>query len=209
MLTPIVWWVVAPELPPGVLSGTPLYSPLKPTPIQQMLCHQQCQICPVGWTVPIVSSLLHCWLTSLSLQQTFMVILIVINIYISSFNDVDPSHIMLVDCCMLYCREWGPRLTVWWCRPPWSISLAFFPFLLAFLFRHTQHNSTKPKSDHKPTTYPTKCLHQYSADEGISSYHPVCMHGGQTLMLYGCTYLLSGVGGSWWSSKTQKNKKFR
>ena len=27
--------------------------------------------------------------------------------YFSSFNDVDLSHIMLVDCCMLCCRECG------------------------------------------------------------------------------------------------------
>ncbi len=26
----------------------------------------------------------------------------------SSFNDVDLSHIMLVDCCMLCCQECGP-----------------------------------------------------------------------------------------------------
>ncbi len=25
----------------------------------------------------------------------------------SSFNDADPSHIMLVDCCMLYCHVTG------------------------------------------------------------------------------------------------------
>jgi hypothetical protein len=35
-------------------------------------------------------------------------ILIVINIFFSSFNDVDLLHIILVDCCMLCCQECGP-----------------------------------------------------------------------------------------------------
>jgi hypothetical protein len=39
---------------------------------------------------------------------TNMVIKIVIIIILSSFNDVDPSHIMLVDCCVLFCWECGP-----------------------------------------------------------------------------------------------------
>ena len=30
----------------------------------------------------------------------------------SSFNNADPSHIMLVDCCMLNCRECGPIAAV-------------------------------------------------------------------------------------------------
>ena len=30
----------------------------------------------------------------------------------SSFNEVDLSHIMLVDCCMLCCRECGPIAAV-------------------------------------------------------------------------------------------------
>ncbi len=35
------------------------------------------------------------------------------NTYIfSSFNNADPSHIMLVDCFMLYCRECGPIAAV-------------------------------------------------------------------------------------------------
>jgi hypothetical protein len=41
-----------------------------------------------------------------------VVILIVINICFSSFNGVDLSHIMLVDCCMLCCRESGPIAAV-------------------------------------------------------------------------------------------------
>ena len=32
--------------------------------------------------------------------------------FFSSFNNADPSHIMLVDCCMLYCRECGPIAAV-------------------------------------------------------------------------------------------------
>ncbi len=45
---------------------------------------------------------------SLLTQRAIIVILIVINICFSSFNYVDLLHIMLVDCCMLSCRECGP-----------------------------------------------------------------------------------------------------
>ncbi len=40
--------------------------------------------------------------------RALIVILIVINILFSSFNGVDLSYIMLVDCCMLCFRECGP-----------------------------------------------------------------------------------------------------
>jgi hypothetical protein len=49
---------------------------------------------------------------SSSTQRAIIVILIVINIFFSSFNDVDLSYIMLVDCCMLCCREGGPIVAV-------------------------------------------------------------------------------------------------
>ncbi len=49
---------------------------------------------------------------SSSMQCAIIVILEVINISFSSFNDVDLSHIMLVDCCMLCCRECGPIAAV-------------------------------------------------------------------------------------------------
>jgi hypothetical protein len=45
--------------------------------------------------------------------------------------------------------------------------LHFTPFLLAILPRHTHHNSAKPISNHMPTTYPTKYLRQYMADEDV------------------------------------------
>jgi hypothetical protein len=32
--------------------------------------------------------------------------------FFSSFNDVDPSHMMLVDCCVLCCRGCGPIAAV-------------------------------------------------------------------------------------------------
>jgi hypothetical protein len=67
----------------------------------------------------------------------------------------------------------------------------FYPISPSILSRHTHHNSAKPKSNHNPTTYPTKYLSQYLADEDISSHHPLRMYGGQTPVLYGCTYLLS------------------
>jgi hypothetical protein len=44
-------------------------------------------------------------------RRAIIVILIVIYFF-SSFNDVDLSHNMLVDCCMLCCRECGPIVAV-------------------------------------------------------------------------------------------------
>ena len=40
----------------------------------------------------------------------------------------------------------------------------------------TCHKSANPKSDRKPTTYPTKYLRQYWADEDISSNNPLPMY---------------------------------
>jgi hypothetical protein len=37
---------------------------------------------------------------------------ILLVIFFSSFNDVDPSHMMLVDCCVLCCRVCGPIVAV-------------------------------------------------------------------------------------------------
>ena len=48
----------------------------------------------------------------LSTRRTLIVILLVINSLFSSFNDVDLSHITLVDCCMLCCQECGPIAAV-------------------------------------------------------------------------------------------------
>jgi hypothetical protein len=74
-------------------------------------------------------------------------------------------------------------------------------FYLAFLPRNTRHNSANPKPDQKPITYLTKYLHQYLADEDVSSHHPLRMYGGQTLVLYGCTYLL------WWGWRFMVKKQ--
>ena len=63
-------------------------------------------------------------------------------------------------------------------------------FYGSYFTRHTCHNSTKLKSDHMPTTDPTKYLRQYSADEDIWRHHPLRMHGGQMQVPFGCTYLL-------------------
>ncbi len=49
---------------------------------------------------------------SLLMRHALIVILLVINTLFSSFNDVDLSHIVLVDCCMLCCREGGPIAAV-------------------------------------------------------------------------------------------------
>ncbi len=95
--------------------------PSMPTHMQASTCHRQRWICPAGWTVPIVPSLHRHCCTFLSTQCAIIVILLVINIFFSSFNDVDPSHMMLVDCCMLCCRRCGPIAAVWQRRLPWSI----------------------------------------------------------------------------------------
>jgi hypothetical protein len=58
--------------------------------------------------VPIVPSLYRHQCIVVIKGCAIIVILIVINIFVSSFNDADPSHIMLVDCCMLCCQECGP-----------------------------------------------------------------------------------------------------
>jgi hypothetical protein len=56
---------------------------------------------------PIVALLHHCCCLSTSTRRALMVILLVINIF-SSFNDIDPLHMMLVYCCVLCCRVGGP-----------------------------------------------------------------------------------------------------
>jgi hypothetical protein len=47
--------------------------------------------------------------------------------------------------------------------------------------------STNPKTNKKPTTNPTKYLHQYLEDEDISSTHPLRMHGAKMPVPYGYT----------------------
>ncbi len=61
-----------------------------------------------------------CWFCFLGRRRQRVVILILINIWFSSFNGVDLLHIMLVDCCILCCRESGPIAVVWRQRPPWG-----------------------------------------------------------------------------------------
>ena len=48
---------------------------------------------------------------SSSLRAILVILIVIINVF-SSFNNADPSDIMLVDCCMRYCREWGPIAAV-------------------------------------------------------------------------------------------------
>ncbi len=49
---------------------------------------------------------------SSSMRRALIVISLVMNTFFSSFNDVDLPHSMLVDCCMICCRECGPIATV-------------------------------------------------------------------------------------------------
>ncbi len=52
-------------------------------------------------------------LALLSLTRRALIVLsLVMNTFFSSFNDVDLPHSMLVDCCMICCRECGPLATV-------------------------------------------------------------------------------------------------
>ncbi len=54
-----------------------------------------------------------------------IVILIVINIFFSSFNDVDLLRSMTADCCMPWCQEWGTMAAVGGLRPPWLACVYF------------------------------------------------------------------------------------
>ncbi len=67
------------------------------------------------------------------------------NTFFSSFNDVELPNGMLVDCCMSCCRN----VTM--------VAAMMIEFDRIF----TCHKSANPKSDHKPTTYPTTYLRQY------------------------------------------------
>jgi len=49
---------------------------------------------------------------SSSTRHALIVLSLVMNTFFSSFNDVDLPHSMLVDCCMICCRECGPIATV-------------------------------------------------------------------------------------------------
>jgi hypothetical protein len=55
--------------------------------------------------------------------------------------------------------------------------------------------STNPKTNKKPTTNPTKYLHQFLADQDILSAHLLRMHGAKMPVLCGYTYLPSW---GWW-----------
>ncbi len=78
----------------------------------------------------------------------------------SSFNDVELPHSMLVECCMSCCQN--------------VTTVAAMMIKSDCIF--TCHKSANPKSDHKPTTYPTKYLCQYQADEDVSSNDPLPMY---------------------------------
>jgi hypothetical protein len=54
-----------------------------------------------------------------------IVILLVINIYFSSFNNVDLLHSMLADCCMRWRQEWGTMAAMGGWRPPWLACVYF------------------------------------------------------------------------------------
>jgi hypothetical protein len=49
---------------------------------------------------------------SSSTRHALIILSLLMNTFFSSFNDVVLPHSMLVDCCMIYCRECGPISTV-------------------------------------------------------------------------------------------------
>jgi hypothetical protein len=115
-----------PQFGPDNSSATPSHpsTPRQPSSIillGAVTCHYNRQYYPAGWAVPIVSSLHRRRRSSSSMRRALIAILLVINTFFSSFNDVDPSHMMLVDCCVLCCRGCGPIAAVWRRRTPWSI----------------------------------------------------------------------------------------
>jgi hypothetical protein len=71
-------------------------------------CRRNRRYRPVGCTAPIVALLHHCRRSSTSTRRALLVILLAIINFFSSFNNVDPSHMMLVDCCVLFSRGCGP-----------------------------------------------------------------------------------------------------
>jgi hypothetical protein len=56
--------------------------------------------------------------TELGLDPHIIVMLLVINILFSSFNDVDLLRSMLADCCMPQRQEWGTMAAVGGRWPP-------------------------------------------------------------------------------------------
>ncbi len=75
-------------------------------------CHRRCSASAVKWP----------WHITMSTRRGYIkVIKIVITIEYSIFNDVDPSHIILFDCCMRYCRGCCPVAAVGRRRPPLPI----------------------------------------------------------------------------------------
>jgi hypothetical protein len=54
-----------------------------------------------------------------------IVILILINVFFSSFNDMDLLRSMLADCCMPWRQEWGTMAAVGGLRPPWLACVYF------------------------------------------------------------------------------------
>ena len=63
---------------------------------------------------------------SSSTRHALIVLSLVMNTFFSSFNDVDLPHSMLVDCCMICCRECGPIATVVLTSFPVSVAIHNF-----------------------------------------------------------------------------------
>ena len=123
-----------------------------PTPWQKpvLIC------CINSCTAPIIALLHHHRRSLTSTRCALIVILLVIYIFFSSFNNVDPSHMILVDCRVLCCRVCGPIVAVWRWRPPWSIDRGLHLTYGSFFSRTQITSPPNPSFTTKPTTYLTK-----------------------------------------------------
>jgi hypothetical protein len=75
------------------------------------------QQAPGGAIFPTSLLLMH--------SENIVVIVLVINIFLSSFNNVDLLHSMLADCCMPWRQEWGTMAAVGGRRLPWLACVYF------------------------------------------------------------------------------------
>ena len=71
--------------------------------------------------------------------------------------------------------------------------MAGFFFLPSFYLANCVLRVCRPQNHPKNNDCSTKYLHQYLADEDISSNQPLHMHGGQTSVLYGCTTIVYSI----------------
>ena len=87
--------------------------------------------------MPIVA-LLHPRRCSLTSARRALIVILLVIIF-SSFNDIDPSHMMLVDCCMLCCQGCGPIAAPYDGGSGRHGPSSLITFYLAFYLGHKSH----------------------------------------------------------------------